>query len=276
MKEKWIVRIAVFLFFVCSFFGGKVSADTASVYDEAGLLTEAEKLELEERAAGYEESYRMNFVVMTVADTGGREEDEYADWFYEQHGYTDNGQKGGAIFYIDMDNRAVGMETNGEMILFMTDRRIEDAIDAAFGYVEREEYGKALLALMDTTAQYIEEGIESGQVTYNEDTGEYRRYRTITGIEGLLALLIAVAAGIIPCVAVAGRYRMKWGSQTYNFRENGELDITLSEESFLGQHVTRRHIPKDPGGGGHGGGGHVSTTHQSSGGHEFGGGSRNF
>ena len=157
---------------------------------------------------------------------------------------------------------------------YITDKRVDGIVDAGYEYLKAEKYQDCFLAMLDTCAGYIEDGVVSGKYVYNEDTGEYRVYRSITVMEFLVALLISLAAGGIACGCVIGKYRLKWGTYKYPFKNHFSLNLTVRQDRFLGQYITHRHIEKNHGGGGGDSG--ATTSHTSSGGGEFGGGGRDF
>lgn len=247
------------------------------VFDQAEILSSGEEQTLNSLANELAGEYKMNFVILTTDDARGKSSEAYADDFYMDYGFYDDGKCGGAIYLIDMDNRRVQLETAGDMKdLYITDRRVDGIIDAGYDYVKSGDYMEAFEAMLDATAQYIEDGIVSGKYTYNEDTGEYKVLRRITWQEALIAFVIALAAGGAACAAVAGKYRLRWGAYEYPFREKSSLQLTVKRDEFMGQHIRHRHIEQNHNQGGGGGDSGATTTHNSSGGGNFGGGGRNF
>lgn len=244
------------------------------VYDDAELLSDEERRELEESAQKSSGEYNQNFVFLTTDDAEGKTARDYADDFYMDRGFYENDRSGGIVFLIDMDHRTLQVETAGEMKeRFITDKRVEGILDAGYSYLTEGDYGECFLAMLDQTTEYIEDGVAAGKYIYHEDTGEYRVYRRITPMEILGSVLIALAAGGIAAGIVIGRYRMKGGTDFYAYQENGKLTLTEKEDRYHGQYITRRKIPQNDHSGGDSG---QTTTHNSSGGGEFGGGGRNF
>ena len=88
------------------------------VFDKADLLTTEEEDELNDMANNLAENFNMNFVILTTDDAEGKEAEVYADDFYMDNGFYDDGKDGGAIYIIDMDNRQVQVETSGIFQLF--------------------------------------------------------------------------------------------------------------------------------------------------------------
>lgn len=249
------------------------------VFDKADLLTDAEEEELNEKANDLAGTFHMNFVILTTDDAEGKEAEAYADDFYMDNGFYDDGKDGGAIYLIDMDNRRVQVETAGDMKdLYITDARVEEIIDAGYENVKDGAYAEAFEGMLNATADFIEDGVASGKFNYNEDTGEYTYFdteeeesRRITFVEFLIALGIALAAGGVAVSTVIGTYHLKWGTYEYPYKEKADLKVRRSRDDFIGSHVSHRHIEhessSDSG---------MTTTHDSSGGGNFGGGGRDF
>ena len=248
------------------------------VFDKADLLTDAEEEELNEKANDLAGTFHMNFVILTTDDAEGKEAEAYADDFYMDNGFYDDGKDGGAIYLIDMDNRRVQVETAGDMkVRYITDDRVDGIIDAGYEDVKDGAYAAAFEAMLNATVDYIEDGVVDGKYTYDEDTGEYDYYDTgkeihqITLAEFLIALGIALAAGGVAVSTVIGTYRLKWGTYEDPYKDKADLKVRRSRDDFIGSHVSHRHIEhessSDSG---------MTTTHDSSGGGNFGGGGRDF
>ena len=96
-------------------------------------------------------------------------------------------------------------------------------------------------------------------------------------MEVVAAIVAGVAVAAIVFLCIVAKYRLKFGSYKYDFRENGYLKLTEKEDVFVNQHVIHRHIQREnssSSGGSNSSG--RSSTHTSSGGHTHGGGSRKF
>lgn len=134
------------------------------VFDKADLLTDAEEEELNEKANDLAGTFHMNFVILTTDDAEGKEAQAYADDFYMDNGFYDDGKDGGAIYLIDMDNRRVQVETAGDMKdLYITDARVEEIVDAGYENVKDGAYAEAFEGMLNATADFIEDGVASGK-----------------------------------------------------------------------------------------------------------------
>lgn len=66
------------------------------VFDKADLLTTEEEDELNDMANNLAENFNMNFIILTTDDVEGKEAEVYADDFYMDNGFYDDGKDGGA------------------------------------------------------------------------------------------------------------------------------------------------------------------------------------
>lgn len=256
---------------------GVFASSGSQVFDDAGLLSSDQIADLEQKTDILREKYNMNFVVVTTNDAQGKSAREYADDFYMDHGFYDDGEaKGGATLLIDMDNREIYISTAHDMIYYMTKDRVESILDTAYPYIKSGEYYKCLSSMVDATQNFVDKGVPSDLYTVNEETGEITRYLSIRPIDWAIAVGAALLLGGAVCGFTVGKYKLKWGSYSYPYKQKGRLNLTNQSDHFTNQIVTQRQIPKNDDSDGSGGGGSMSSTHTSSGGGTFGGGGRGF
>lgn len=267
MKKKtgWILA-AICLFF--AFPQMVCAANTEYVVDQADLLTDEEETVLSEKAQAMAETWKQDFVLVTTDDAEGKEAEAYADDYYDYNGY----QKNGVLYLIDLDNGEIWISTSGAMIRFLTDERIEKVLDAGYSEVKGQNYEEGLLLMLDQTEAYMDSGIPDGQYTYDRETGKIERHRSVTFMEGLIAVVIALVCGGGFAMVTISSYKMKKSSYKYPYREKARVDFTRREDRFINQIVTQRRIPKSPPPGSGGGGGRSSVHTSSSGGSHGGGG----
>lgn len=274
-KIRWITGILSLLcFLVFSETGADVltvygaqSDSAAYVVDQADILSQQEEQAIETRIEEMSQKWKQDFVVVTTNDAEGKDSEEYADDYYDYHGYQENG----VLYLVDLDNGNVWISTSGSMIRFLTDRRIDRVIDAGYSQLKSHNYGEGFLAMLDQTEDYMEEGIPDNQYTYDVETGKVSRHYGLTAWEIIIVLLLGLGAGGIVFASVNAKYQMKSGTYFYPFREKGRIQFTRREDIFVNQTVTRRKIPKNPPSNGGGG---QSSVHTSSSGASHGGGGR--
>lgn len=255
--------------------GSVFAKEEGKVYDGASLLSDSEISELNEKIATLEQATGWNVYAVTTDNAGGKSAAAYADDFFDEHSPE---QEDGVAMLIDMDNREIYLSTCGEAIRYLTDARVDRILDDAYGYVSSGDYAGCLNAMADGVSAYYERGMTKGQYNYDTETGKVSVYRSVTGTEAVMAVIAAAAAGgIFFCVTV-GKYRLKFGTWQYPFRDNSDVRLRIRDDRFVNKFVTHRRIPRQNNSGGGGGrsSGGRSSTHTSSSGRSHGGGGRKF
>ena len=252
---------------------GIFAKDEGSVYDGASLLTDQEISSLNEKITTLQQASGWNIYAVTTDHAEGKSARAYADDFFDAHSPE---QEDGVALLIDMDNREIYISTCGEAIRYLTDTRVDAILDDAYGYVSEGDYAGCLNAMVDGVSAYYERGINKGQYNYDTQTGKVSVYRSLTPAEILVAVLLALAVGGIFFGVTVGKYRLKFGTWQYPFRDYGEVNLRVRDDRFVNKFVTHRRIPRQTSGGGSGGGGSRSSTHRSSSGRSHGGSGRKF
>lgn len=277
LTEKVLKGCFVITGFLAFLLVVSVSAAASQVYDDAGLFLQGEMAELETAADELRDRHHMNFVIVTTDDAGGKSSREYADDFYMDNGYYDNGERGGITLLIDMDNREVYVSTAGDMLYYVTDKKVEEILDEGYGYVADGDYAKAMAGMLERVDDIIEGGIQNGQYIYDEETGKIIRYRSLTVMDILLAVLAALLLAGGACFGIYRKYSFVEKYQ-YSINQNANMKLQNRSDHLVNQFVTKRRIPRNPpsGGNGHSSSSGRTTVHRSSGGGSFGGGGRKF
>ncbi|WP_313153810.1 TPM domain-containing protein [Lacrimispora sp.] len=293
-----ICRVAVFLpvvLLLLTFLSGgmKAYAESGSpegvsgekrVYDEARLFSREETEALESQIQALRKEMNMDVVITTTDRAGGKTAGEYAEDFYIRGAFGVGKDYSGALFLIDMDNREIYILPVGKMNRFLTDKRWNSILDAAYEEVSGQNYVACAGSFLDGVAKYYKAGIPGGQYNYDKETGKISVYRSIRWYEAALAALIGLIAAAAACGGVTSRYSMKkerGGARNslMAYRANCQFRYSDQYDHLVNKTVTFMIIPRNQGNGGNGGGGFSSggrsTTHTSSG-HTMGGGGRKF
>lgn len=272
---RWIRMACIAAFLLAVLIPEAVQAKTPWVMDSAGLLDEDEVQALAEEIQRLRDATGWEVFAATTEDTEGQDARTYGELLFDVNCSSDDG----ILCLIDMEHREYVICTFGEAIPYVTDERRDRILDQAGEEISGGDYAGCLEAMVKGAGEAYEQGIPKDQYAYDEDTGEivkYRAPRRITLLEGLVALIAAVAAGGITAAGILGRYRLKWGGYQYSCRENGSVVLETSRDNLVNQTVTHRHIPRNPPKSSGGGSGSRSTVHRGAGGRVSGGGSRKF
>lgn len=117
------------------------SSDYALIFDEAGLLTDTQKLRLEDQAQKIATKYGCNPYVLTVNSLEGATRREFAKTYYQEHLLGNGDYRNGILFLVAMDSRDYVTITYG--------RNPKDP----------EEYGVGILAFTDYGISKLEDDV---------------------------------------------------------------------------------------------------------------------
>ena len=262
------------------------------VFDQAGLFSETEIIQLEEKIAQCRKSTKMDVVIVSAYADGERSAEEYADDYYDYGGFGVGKKASGVLllYYMDGPGQPGGecyISTAGTMINMLTDERIESILDGVYGDLGNRDFAGATEHFLEDVKAYVKEGVESGQYTYDRDTGEIVRYHSIRLYEVAIAMVIAgILAGSV-CLDIKKRYAMKQSSREVSnslqaYRADCAFHFSVAGDKMVNKYVRSVPIPRNTssgsGGRGHSGSSSAgrSTIHTSSSGRSHGGGGRRF
>ncbi len=274
--------ILALLFTTALLFGaaGALAADDSRVFDDAGLFTASEEAAIQSAITSFQQKTGMDFVVLT-SDAYHAEDSQaqVADDYYDYNGFGFDDEKSGALYYIDMYNRQEYISTTGAMIDYMTDERIELALDQSNPNLRIGDYAQAALAMIAAVQNFVSQGIPEGQYRYDVITGQRltARHKVLTLTEMLVGAGISLLLGLIFIGIVKSRYKLKGSTYHYEYADNAVMTLTDSRDDYLRTTVTRAPKAPPPGSGGKGGfGGGGSGVHIGGSGSSHGGGGRGF
>lgn len=296
-KWKKIVFAAVILIFVCvgSALASQSTTDESRVYDMADLLEDREEAELTAEIKALQKKMDMGVAIVTTEENRGSAKD-FADDFYEQYEIGFGKNHDGALLLIDMENGELWISTEGKMVRYLTDSRIDAILDDIIEYAYNGQFFQASSRFLEDLEICYDNGIASDQYNHDVETGKKDRYKSIEWYECLIAFAVSSVTAGIAVLAVVREYGMKddSGRMSANFNLSYRNDSAFTRnhllaDVLLGSYTTRTVIRASnprPGGGGGGGprpggnrgfsGGGRSSTHRSSSGRSHGGGGRKF
>lgn len=258
----------------------------ADVYDMADLFTDVEEKQLSEQAQALSDTMKMEAVIVTTEENSDSAQ-VFADGFYMEGDFGTGSDHSGILFLIDMDNRELYISTNGQMIRYMTDSRVEDVLDDVYNYAADADYYGAASAFLTDTEKCYSNGISKDQYNYDTETGKISRYHHLEWYEILIAIGVAAVCGGTAVASVlrsyslhgedkrmASNFKMSYRKDSRFTMGNVLADALLT--SYITQQViqTQRNNRPSSGGGSFSGGGRSST--HSYGGRSHGGGGRKF
>ena len=276
MFRKITALLTSLLLLTCLVF--PVCAQSLSfIADEAGLLSSEEILSLEEKAAELESRYGIHAVVLTVDSLYGSRAQDYADDYYDNAGYGEDG----VLFLLAMAEREWYISTCGSVIYALTDYGIQQISETVVPCLAEEYWYTGFYYFLDARPYYLDAYENADPIDgyadysgdyYHADQEEVIYYEAEYTPSFLLSLLCGIViAGI--AILVIGRSmntkRTQRGASGYI--KDGSWNLTQHSDIFLYSNVTKQRKqepPKSTGGG--------SSVHRSSGGRRHGGGGGRF
>lgn len=237
------------------------------VVDDAGLLTDDEASELQQKLDEISERQQFDVVVVTVNSLDGKYVQDYADDFYDYNGYGMGTDRDGVLLLISMEDRDWYMTTCGFGITAITDAGREYISEQFLSDLSDGEYLSAFETYADLCDQFVTQA-KTGDA-YDVNNMPKQPFPLVRN------LLIALVAGfVIALLIVEGMRRsmksVRMKGAAADYVRPGSLAVTGQYDRFLYAHTSRTERPKDNGGSG------GSSTHVSSSGTTHGGGGGKF
>ena len=266
--KKFFALIVGFLLCFCLC----AQAENERIIDDANLFTYEEEEALASLIASFQAETGMDFVIYTSDHYHEETLQTIADDFYDYGGFGLDEENSGLLYYIDMYERIPYISTTGAMIDYMTDSRIEAAHEASYDFLAAGKYADAAAQMIYSVYGYWEKGIPEGQYRYDIVTGQIltARHKVLTSSEVVVCALIGLVAALLFSKSVQSRYTLKGSTYRYAFRENSDVELTDSEDTFLYTHTNRVRKVQDTSSSS--GGSSGSGVHRSSSGTSHGGG----
>ena len=249
----------------------------AQIIDIADLFSDQEQIELESKADSLMERYGMDVVILTIDSLDGKSPQDYADDFYDNNGYGDDG----LLFLLSMEERDWYISTCGDAIYAVTDYGAQQLGNVALPYLSDGEYYEAFDAYLDELPYYFD-ALESGKpidgyadysgdyyhgdqeeiVYYEEEFEPYFPFSLLCGI---------VISGIVVLIMRLSMNTKRAQRSASDYIVDGSWKLTQHSDIFLYSNVTktRKQDPPESKGGG-------SSVHRSSSGRRHGGGGGKF
>ncbi|WP_404328597.1 TPM domain-containing protein [Mesobacillus maritimus] len=271
-KSFLLLGLLVVLLFAV---GTNVLASYEKVYDEAGLFSEEERVDINDQAISLSEQTEMDIVIVTTNDSQGKSSSDYALDFYEEHGFGYEGTLDGVLYLLNMDEREVYIFTRDKGTDYIDAVRVEELLDRVYPPLGEENYRESAQIFLEEVESMMAAGPpvhdteessgysgESGYAYTEEDSSA----SDLSMIEKLgIYLLISLAIGgiVIGIMAMGNRGRSTVNARTY--LQDNSFSVTRKRDQHYNTIVTQVKIPKNNnsgggstfsgGGGGIGGGG---------------------
>ncbi len=275
MKRKF--ALSLLLVFLLSFalpaaaqaFSG---GDLSFVTDSAGLLSDAQKQELESMAAGISERYQCGVYIVTTPDYtsfGRGSISNCAEEIYDSYlrGFGETGD--GILFLVSMAERDFDLDAHGSFGNYAFSSRARDTLVDAFApYFRGDDWYNGFKAYLIAAEQLLVPA-EENYPAYLESL-EQQKEEEAKLLVGAKAAG-SVAAGVLTATGVCAGMKSKMKTAKEKTDADEYMTPTSPHMRVVQDHFINRtrtvqviqHEHRDSGGGGHSGGGFSGHSHTS-------------
>lgn len=256
MSRKLPVLVVLLLFLMIIGSASAFAIADQHIYDNADLLSESEKSELEALATEHSRKQDADFLFLSTQGMDGKGIVTYMGDYFDDWAEANN-QENAVLLTIDMESREVYLAGFGTAETKLDNERVDMVLDRIVPYLQVGDYGGAFRETVTTGSRFME-------------------YRPGVNPESIFlkpwfhAIVALILAGVIVgSMVINAGGRVTTTSSTYVDRDHTR--VRRESDRFRNKTVTRRRIPKsnNGGGGGFGGG-------STGGGRSFSGGGRSF
>ena len=224
----------------------------ARIIDDAMLVSESDKITIEERLNSYSQQTQLDFLVLTVKSTEGKDAIDYADKFMDYNGYSQ-----AILFFIDMGERVWYISTTGSAVNIFNNGVLDDMEDALVPYLSSGDFTGAFLEFADFAGQYVIYGDTT------QETGEAISILTVAILGAVFGLLVGL---IVTSIQASKHKNVKMSKNANNYVVPNSFYLTDQSDIFL--YANLRKVAKSSSNG--------SSTHRSPSGVRHGGRSGHF
>jgi len=226
------------------------AAEWELVADNAGLLTETQYRELNERAKAISAQYQCEVAVVTVPDmsaAGYSDAYDYAKYLHQQHGYGYGEEKSCILLLLSTAERDYAVIAYDYGNTALTDYGRGILIDQyILPQLRNDRYYEAFSAYLDRTEWYLSQA-RAGLPFDSGTDGEAILARARTAFMGKLAVTILLPLLLAGVICMLWRRQMKTAvaqKTASQYIPAGGFRLTGQEDLFLFQNVTRRRIER--------------------------------
>ena len=247
------------------------------VIDHADILTDDEERVLEDGISRLQQFFDVDVVILTEASLNGERPQNYADHYYDSHGYQDNG----VLFLLSMEERDWYISTCGDVIYALTDYGIQQIGEEMLPYLASGFYYDAFDTFLAELYDYLD-ALESGSPIdgnadysgsyYHGDQEEILYYEEPFTPSLLVAMMIGIPAGLVTILVMRLMMITRKPQRTASaYMSSGSFRIIGQRDLFLYSKVSKVRKPQQTSSSGGG-----SSVHRSSSGRSHGGGGGKF
>jgi uncharacterized membrane protein YgcG len=252
------IIITLFLALTLAFAAAPVvfAADLPLVYDEAGLLSDQEKEELNSRAEAISAKYECDVAIVILEKmTDNDDAEQWAIFVYDNYKFGYGAEKSGLLLFLSMEYRDYWLLAHGYGKTAFTAHAMDVMLDGSIlPLLGRDDYYKAFSVYLDKAELYLEQARDGRPFDVDTDV-EYQAEKAVNTFRAKLAVTIIIPLVISLIICLIWRAQMKTArkaSEADNYIPEGGFVLTRYEDRYLYSTQTYTKIEKDDSGGGGG------------------------
>lgn len=280
MKKRRIGILLMMMLLMIGVIPVSAVSNVSKLVDNESLLFDDEFEELNDYIDEQCQLHDFDFIVVTTDSFDGKSAQDYADDYYTDHGYDEDG----ILLLVSVGEGAYHISTHGYGMDAFYISDLEDMEDLFVPEIRDGDYMDAFKDFVDSSAQVLEmartrsnNAASDSATSVNgdyDDSQEYSQdysYVEESRRESPLRYLIpAVAFGIFVSFVITGSKKAALKSVDYQSYANAYIknqNLTMKRDIFLYHTITRTARPKKSERSGGDNGGHMSSRGGSFGGH---------
>lgn len=217
------------------------SSDYSLIVDEAGLLTDVQKLRLEDQAQKIATKYSCNPYVLTVNSLNGATRREFAKNYYQEHLLGNGDYRNGILFLVAMDSRDYVTVTYGRNpkdpeeygvgILAFTDYGISKLEDDVVPKLSDGDYFAAFQTYLTDCETYLD--------SYSQGTAYDKGVRLpgdplFSPMQILIIIFVPLLIALIVCLIFKAQMKTaRKATGARNYLVDGTFQLTGSRDDYI-------------------------------------------
>lgn len=251
---KKIISSVISLFLLFLFTVPSFGVESKYLIDDADILSEEEESYLLAEIEEFINKNGFDVVIHTTDSTQGKEVYEYADDFYDNGEYSEDG----LIFVISMEFRDYYTSTSGRFVDELPSYSIDQICESVVPCLSDGEYYKAFSVYLNNLDNHInglsynDSFVFAGDYYVDDNNYEDEYYYNNTSSSSNLFTkeLIVTAIAVLIAVIITSILKSKMNTavkkhQADDYIVPGSFNVELSRDLFIGSYVTKRPLPKN-------------------------------
>lgn len=213
------------------------AAKSPLLMDEANLLSASEEAVLLTRLNGLSKEYDLDVVIVTMDSLGFHDADSFADNYYNDHGYGDNG----ILLLLSMEDRDWAITATGYGRTAFTDAGMEYISEQILPDLGDDEFYDAFDRYTDLCADFLAQAASGDPFDGHNLPKDPFNWVLVLAVSLAVGFVVAL---IITAVMKSGLKSVRFQAAAKGYVKPGSMKLNQSREFFLYRHVSKVKKPE--------------------------------